>query len=190
MFCIKNDSIYEQIINKSRFITLLYKVDNVDEVNVYLDKVKNDYPGATHYTYAYIIDGVNKMSDDGEPSKTAGSPILNVLIMRKLDHILCIVVRYFGGVKLGAGGLVRAYSSSCSKALLENEIIELFEGYKIRVSSSYENSQKINYILSNSKIIYKEFSDIVIFEALVNKETLELLKPFNPEILDTVLLNS
>jgi putative IMPACT (imprinted ancient) family translation regulator len=110
--------------------------------------------------------------------------------MRKLDHILCIVVRYFGGVKLGAGGLVRAYSSSCSKALLENEIIELFEGYKIRVSSSYENSQKINYILSNSKIIYKEFSDIVIFEALVNKETLELLKPFNPEILDTVLLNS
>lgn len=190
MLCIKENSVYEQIINKSRFITLLYKVDNVNEIDKYLDDAKKTYPDATHYTYAYIIDDIKKMSDDGEPSKTAGSPILNVLTMKKLNHILCIVVRYFGGIKLGAGGLVRAYSSSCSKALLENEIVELEEGYKIRITSSYEESQKINYILSNSKITYKEFSDIVIIEANVSKETFELLKPFDVEILDNILLNS
>ena len=188
MLCIKKDSVYEQIINKSRFITLLYKVDNVDEVNLYLKESKINYPGATHYTYAYIIDGVSKMSDDGEPSKTAGSPILNVLTRQKLNHVLCIVIRYFGGIKLGAGGLVRAYSSSCSDALLENEIVELQEGYRIRVTCSYEDSQKINYILLNSKIIYKEFSDIVIIEAIVTSEVFMNLKNYSPVVIEKVLI--
>lgn len=190
MLCIKENSIYEQVINKSRFITLLFKIDNLDDVQKYLDFAKNEYPGATHYTYAFILDGINKMSDDGEPSKTAGSPILNVLAMKNLDHILCIVVRFFGGIKLGAGGLVRAYSSSCSKALEENTIIELKKGFKIRIIVNYDESNKINYILSNSKIIYKEFSDKVIYEALVLPDILNQLENFSPEVLEEVFINN
>ena len=189
MLCIKNDSVYEQIINKSRFITLLYKIDNKEQIDKYLEKSKIDYPGATHYTYAYILDGISKMSDDGEPSKTAGSPILNVLNMKGLNHILCIVIRYFGGVKLGAGGLVRAYSSSCSKAIDDNEIIELKDGYKVRINCSYDEIEKVNYILTNSKITYKEFSDNVIIEAEVLDEVLELLKSFNIEIIEKILVS-
>ena len=190
MLCIKNDSVYEQIINKSRFITLLYKIDNKEQIDKYLEKSKIDYPGATHYTYAYILDGISKMSDDGEPSKTAGSPILNVLTMKNLNHVLCIVVRYFGGIKLGAGGLVRAYSSSCSKAIDQNEIIELVEGFSIRIIVSYDELEKINYILTNSKITYKEFNDVVTIEANVTKDVLLLLKPYKVDILSNILINS
>ncbi len=189
MLCIKENSIYEQVINKSRFITLLYKLDSIDEVSSYIEEAKINYPGATHYTYAYIFDGISKMSDDGEPSKTAGSPILNVLNMKGLNHILCIVVRYFGGIKLGAGGLVRAYSSSCSQAIDANQVIELIEGYSIKITSSYEDLEKINYILSNSKITYKEFNDVVTIEANVSKEVFLLLEPYKVEIISNILIN-
>jgi uncharacterized YigZ family protein len=189
MLCIKQNSVYEQIINKSRFITLLYKIDSIEEANEYISDAKLKYPDATHCTYAYILDGVSRMSDDGEPSKTAGSPILNVLNMKDLNHILCIVVRYFGGIKLGAGGLVRAYSSSCSKAIDQNEIIELVEGFSIRIIVSYDELEKINYILTNSKITYKEFNDVVTIEANVTKDVLLLLKPYKVDILSNILIN-
>ena len=98
----------EIIIQKSRFITLLYSIQSKDEVLALLQSSKNEYRNATHYCYAYIIDNIAYCSDDGEPSKTAGMPMLNVLQGNHLDHILAITIRYFGGIKLGAGGLVRA----------------------------------------------------------------------------------
>ena len=104
-------------IKKSKFIACLFLVTEEDEVDEYLKQIKLDYPGATHYCYAYIIGANQKCSDDHEPHGTAGAPILNVLIKRKLDYVLCVVVRYFGGIKLGAGGLVRAYSNATSQVL-------------------------------------------------------------------------
>ena len=108
-------------INKSKFYGILFPVDNVEEVKEYLNQVRKDYPKATHYCYAYRVNGLEKSNDDGEPSGTAGRPILNVLQKRGLSNIMVAVVRYFGGIKLGAGGLVRAYSKATTEALEEHK---------------------------------------------------------------------
>lgn len=107
------------IIDKSKFITTLYPVETVEEINFILANVRKKYYDATHNCYAYIIDNGNiqKCSDDGEPSKTAGFPMLDALKKNNLTNVLAITTRYFGGIKLGAGGLIRAYSSSVSEAL-------------------------------------------------------------------------
>ena len=112
----------EIIIKKSKFITKLYNIDNVDDVESILNNLKNEYKKATHFCYAYSINGKEKAYDDGEPSHTAGLPILNVIHMKKLNNTLIVVIRYFGGVKLGAGPLTRAYSKSASEIIkkLEN----------------------------------------------------------------------
>lgn len=188
MYTIKKFIKNEIEINKSRFITLLYVVHNKDEVVQYLDTTKNNYPDATHYCYAYIIDNLEKASDDGEPSKTAGAPILNVLKQKKLNHVLCIVVRYFGGVKLGAGGLVRAYSNSCSLALEKAEIASLVRGKRVRFSIDYNNIDTLNYLLQDEQIIYKEFSDKVIYEVLISSDRLASLGMFEYDILDDCYL--
>ena len=97
-------------IKKSKFITKIYKVYSIDEVNTILDKLREEYKDSTHICYAYRIGNVAKFSDDGEPGGTAGLPMMDTLIKKELDYILTVVIRYFGGIKLGSGGLVRAYS--------------------------------------------------------------------------------
>ena len=101
MFAIKNiENII--IINKSKFITNLFFVNNLDEVDYYLTSIKSKYSDATHHCYAYIINNSKRFSDDNEPSGTAGKPILDCLEKNNLNYVLCIVTRYFGGIKLGA----------------------------------------------------------------------------------------
>ena len=107
----------EIIIKKSKFITKLYEIDNTDCISEIIDNLKKEYKKATHICYAYIVNGQEKAVDDGEPSGTAGRPILNVLQKRKENNKLVVVIRYFGGIKLGAGGLVRAYTKSASEIL-------------------------------------------------------------------------
>lgn len=107
----------EIIIKKSKFITKLYEIDNTNCINEIIDDLKKEYKKATHICYAYIVNGQEKAVDDGEPSGTAGRPILNVLQKRKENNKLIVVIRYFGGIKLGAGGLVRAYTKSASEIL-------------------------------------------------------------------------
>lgn len=107
----------EIIIKKSRFITKLYNIDNVDEVNNILENLKKEYKKATHICYAYSINGKEKAYDDKEPSHTAGLPILNMIHMKNLNNVLIVVIRYFGGVKLGAGPLTRAYLNSASEII-------------------------------------------------------------------------
>ena len=123
----------ELVIKKSKFITLLYPVSSEEDISVYLENIKREYKGATHYCYAYKIKVIEKCSDDGEPSKTAGMPILNVLKNEELDYVLAIVIRYFGGIKLGAGGLVRAYSKSVRESITDDNLCELENGYEIQV---------------------------------------------------------
>ena len=104
----------EIIIKKSRFIGLYYKVEDLKEVNQILSDLKSEHKKARHMPYAYKLGVVARKSDDKEPSGTAGTPIWNVIERKMLDNVLIVVVRYFGGVKLGSGPLLRAYSSAAN----------------------------------------------------------------------------
>lgn len=175
MYSIDKNVKNEIIINKSRFITFLFKLNKKDDVETLINKVKNEYKDATHYCYAYIIDGYMKCTDDGEPSKTAGAPLLNVLEKNKLDHILVIVVRYFGGIKLGTGGLVRAYTRSITDCLNLVNVIELNKGYSIQIEFSHDNIKQIDLILKNINIT-KSFGNFIIYNFCVKESDLEIIK--------------
>ena len=108
---------YTLEIKKSKFIALYYEIDNVLEVKPLLENLKKEHKKAKHFPYAYKIDQNIKKSDDKEPSNTAGLPILNIIDKNNLNHVLIIVIRYFGGIKLGAGGLTRAYSNSAREVI-------------------------------------------------------------------------
>lgn len=182
LLSIKNNNIYEEIIKYSRFISLMFKVNSKDEINYYLDKVKKDYPNATHYCYGYVIDNDIRSSDNGEPSGTAGNPILNQITSNNLNYVLIIVVRYFGGVKLGAGPLTRAYAKLAREVITKENIITLVKGYDINISFNYNDIKNIDYILTNSRILSKEFNDNVIYNVYVNKDTLDKLSNYNVNV--------
>ncbi|MBQ9011950.1 MAG: YigZ family protein [Bacilli bacterium] len=162
MKTIKQDVINEIIINKSKFITVLTNINDTNELNEKIKFYKNKYKDATHYCTAYIINSYMKCDDDGEPAGTAGMPILNVLKNNELTNTLCLVIRYFGGIKLGAGGLIRAYSKSASQALSKASITKLIEGYLINIEFDYENTKKIDSILKD-ETIKKVFGQKVIY---------------------------
>ena len=102
-------------IKKSKFYTFNYEVNSIEEIKQIIDDLKNEHKKAKHIVYAYKIDGIEKKFDDGEPSGTAGMPLYNIINKKDLNHILIVVVRYFGGIKLGAGGLLRAYNTAGSE---------------------------------------------------------------------------
>ena len=108
---------YEEVIKKSRFIAYYYSVSSIEEVNTILDELKKEHKKARHLPYAYKINNLVKKSDDKEPGGTAGSPIYNIIEKKDLNNVLIVVVRYFGGIKLGAGGLLRAYSSAANNVI-------------------------------------------------------------------------
>lgn len=165
------DYINEYIINKSKFISILCPVHSKKDVTDKLNYYKNIYKGATHYCTAYIIDDYSKYSDNGEPSGTAGVPILNILAKNNLNHILCIVVRYFGGIKLGAGGLIRAYSTSTKEVINISNIVSLHKGYLITIKFNYDHIKSIDNLLKNT-ILTKKFEDYVYYTFKISEEKL------------------
>ena len=175
------DCTKEIIIKKSRFICLLFKLENLDLVNKYIDDVKKNYKGANHYCYAYIIGSMEKCSDDGEPSGTAGMPILNILKKNNLVNVLCVVVRYFGGIKLGAAGLIRAYGNSVNEALKETKITEYITYTRLNITISYENIEKVKYILKEYNIleeIYQENIKLIVeIPSSLTKNIVNKLEP-------------
>lgn len=108
-------------IKKSRFITYLYNIDNEKDVNNIVENIRKEHKKARHIVYVYKIGNTAKINDDGEPKGTAGMPIFNVLEKNNLNNVLIVVVRYFGGIKLGAGGLFRAYSNSASEIIKKKQ---------------------------------------------------------------------
>jgi len=141
MKSIKKDTNIELEINKSIFYDYLIKVDSVDDANQELEKLRKKYPDANHHCFCYIIgenQEIQKYSDDGEPSKTAGMPMIEVLKKHDLTNVLNVSVRYFGGIKLGAGGLVRAYTKSCAMAVKEAEFSYLNTLYEVEVKISFD----------------------------------------------------
>jgi len=182
LLSIKKNDIYEEIIKYSRFISLIFKVNSKEEVNHYLNKVKNDYPAATHYCYGYVIDNDIRSSDNGEPSGTAGIPILNQITSNNLNYVLIVVIRYFGGVKLGAGPLTRAYAKLARDVIKKENIITLVKGYDVDIYFNYNDIKDIDYILGNSKILNKEFNETVKYNIYLNEETLNKLSNYNLKI--------
>lgn len=166
-------NIHELEIQKSRFICYMDIVHNEEEVKVILQDIKTKYPGATHYCYAYIIDNVKRFQDNGEPSGTAGMPILHVLESQDLQHVISIVIRYFGGIKLGAGGLVRAYTNSVSECLQKTKITILEECQILHIIFNYSNTKQVDYLLQNYEIIKKEFNENAIYEIAIPKKSIE-----------------
>ena len=165
------------IIKKSKFICKLYRINNLEEINNILEKLKKEYNDSTHICYAYIIDGKEKCNDNGEPSGTAGMPILNVLKKNNLDHILAVVVRYFGGIKLGAGGLTRAYSNSTIEAINNSKIIELVKGFYLQIEFDFSQKKTVDYILNNISIKEITFDTNIIYKLyLSNQDIITELK--------------
>lgn len=170
MNTIKKIVISEQIINKSRFITSLFPVESPSDALAILKSVKKEYYDATHNCYAYII-GDNsehiKYSDDKEPSQTAGVVIYEVLKKNNLTNVLCIVTRYFGGVKLGSGGLVRAYSGSAAKAVEAAKIIEIISMTSISITCSYEVLDLIQNYLKDYELTDSVYTDRITLKYLI-----------------------
>ena len=188
MYIIRNNIDDEQIIKNSKFITRLVRITKKDEVEDILNNVRKEYPKATHYCYAYIVNDYKKASDDGEPGGTAGMPILNVLEKEDMTSVIAIVVRYFGGIKLGAGGLVRAYSSSVRDTLKKADKILLIEGVQIKITIPYDRQNELNYILKDSEIVDKTFTDKVTYIINCSKEMLEKLHQYNPTIIKEIYI--
>ena len=170
MKSIEQNIVNEIVINKSKFICHLFKINSEDEFNNYLETIKNDYKGATHFCYAYIVSNIKRFNDDKEPNGTAGLPILNVLESNSLNNIGAIVIRYFGGIKLGTGGLSRAYSNSIIEALDKTNIIELSLKTKIEITFDINNIKKIDYLLNKCTIYEKIFDENITYIFSTDKD--------------------
>ena len=185
MLMIEKNRTNEIMIEKSKFINYLLILENIDDVTKYLNQIKTEYKDATHYCYAYIFNNIKHFSDDNEPSGTAGMPMLNVLESNNLTNVLTITIRYFGGIKLGAGGLVRAYTKSVTENLKNINIYEYVEGYSFDISFQYELKEffesKLKEYVKN-----KYFDNFINYNICVKVNEFnkinELLKKHNIEI--------
>lgn len=153
---ILNDEIAEIVEKKSRFIANIYHVENVEEAEEKIKSTKKKYYDAKHNCIAYrVIENgkvVEKASDDGEPSGTAGSPMLNILQKNNLCNLVVVVTRYFGGILLGTGGLVRAYSDATQMAIAKSVKVQKVKGIEIKVELEYSNLEIFKYYCKNKEI--------------------------------------
>lgn len=170
MYTINSIYTYEQIIKKSKFIAHLAPITSQDEANEYLKMIRKQNYDATHNCYSYII-GANgeyyKNSDDGEPSQTAGIVIYEALRKSELTNVICIITRYFGGIKLGAGGLVRAYGSTTSEVVKLANKQEIIAYSKLAVTFDYPYANEIFMLLDKYENILKEFNEKINCEYLI-----------------------
>ena len=164
MKSIKNKIEYKYIIEKSEFITVINKINSVDEIESIMNDIKKEYKDATHYCYAYIVDDKRKSSDDNEPGGTAGVPMMETLNQYDLNYVFAVVVRYFGGIKLGAGGLTRAYRKAINDALVNNKdsIVDLIDGYRVKLKTTYDKQKDIEY--KYKRIIKKTYNENVLYD--------------------------
>lgn len=152
---IKNAGKHEIIIKRSKFIASLARTSSVEAANEFIAQTKKKYHDATHNTFAYTIgknDDQVKASDNGEPSGTAGVPELKVLQLMKLKNVTVVVTRYFGGIKLGAGGLIRAYSNSVTQAVENIGVVKRVLQQELNFHVAYNRFDKINHYLKENKI--------------------------------------
>lgn len=174
---------FELEIKRSRFISTFNYVDNRSAGKDFIDSVRKTYPDANHHCWAMIAGAPDDLfgqdqSDDGEPKGTAGKPMLNVLQHSGLGHVVVVVTRYFGGIKLGAGGLVRAYSQSVSAALHDLDTTQKYIQFKwsLKVPYTLYNSLEHQLAATTIQIGDKRFEDVVHVELLVPRSEDSALK--------------
>jgi len=167
-------------IDKSKFIGVLIPISHEKDVDLNLNIVKDMFPKANHYCYAAIYGELAtyaKMSDDGEPSRTAGAPIMEVLKHHDLNNVLCVVVRYFGGIKLGQGGLVRAYTKATSEVLKQTDVYQKEIHPIYEIIFDYPMIHTVDNILSEAIMVKsKTFLDVVTYEVVISDETYQKVK--------------
>ena len=164
----------EKIIEKSRFITYSYHVESEEEARAFLSEIRGKHTLATHVCYAFIADkagNLQRFSDDGEPQGTAGVPMLEVLKNKKLSETAVAVVRYFGGIKLGAGGLVRAYASSVAENLDGADIRELCPAVEMKIIVDYTGVDGVQKFISprTCPVLSTDYGEKVCFVLAVKK---------------------
>lgn len=162
---------------KSKFIAHVFYVENIEEAETEIKNIKKKYNDAKHNCFAYAIEAGNggiavKYNDDGEPAGTAGAPILKLILEKGLSNVLVVVTRYFGGILLGTGGLVRAYTSVTEKALESLEIVEKTKGYQSKIQIEYSDLEALKYFLkkNNVKITDIIYSQKIEVEIEVSEE--------------------
>ena len=175
----------EYEVKKSRFITRVGPVTSRKEAMTFLEQAKVDFPDARHHCWAYILGNPKSplsaaMSDDGEPSGTAGKPILNVLQHKQVGDIMAIVIRYFGGIKLGAGGLVRAYSTSCQQAFEQLKLIEQIPCEAKAISCDFQHEQALRHWLTQHEAqqVTAQYHQRVLISAQLPSQHTDALDQF------------
>ena len=176
-------------ISKSRFITSLKPVESIDDAKLFFAQIKDEFDDATHNVTTYIIGKTGEAghySDDGEPSGTAGLPALDVFRKNKITNFACVITRYFGGIKLGAGGLIRAYANSTKLCLKKTKIIKLEKLLKIKIIIPYEKNKTFLKIINEENILEKNFDTGITYIILISEKRKELLDSlnFSYEVLD------
>ena len=157
MFKTISENVSSEIVEKkSKFIANIFYVESVEEAEEKIKEIKKKYYDARHNCVAYRVFEndmiLEKSSDDGEPSGTAGAPMINILQRNNLCNVLVVVTRYFGGILLGTGGLVRAYSEAMNKSLELTEKVEMEEGYTLQLSLEYKDLELFKYYCKNENI--------------------------------------
>lgn len=187
----------EQIIKKSKFIGIFQHVESEEDVQNFLDEQKKTYPNATHYCLAYIL-GTDKnpdrrkakSSNDGEPSGSAGNPMLDVLRYRNLTNAAVIVVRYFGGIKLGVGGLVRAYGQTAALAFENAKTALCILVRRATIEMDYANLATVEYSLRDKKevvVCEKNYLETVSLKIFLKNESESFYKNFCQELFDKTM---
>lgn len=178
---ISGDSISEIVEKKSKFIANMYYIESVEEAENKIKEINKKYFDARHNCYAFSVmteNGViNRFSDDGEPSGTAGAPMLNILTSQNICNVLIIVTRYFGGILLGTGGLVKAYTTASIEVLNKVNIIHKDLGIEVRFTVEYSDLEKLKYYLkqNNVNITNIEYFENVNVTTEMTNEKLDLL---------------
>lgn len=179
MKTIRNPVQSEINVKKSQFICSLFPTKTKSESKEIIQKLNQQYNDATHNCTAYIVSDGEGFDDDGEPGGTAGKPMINVLRKNELHNITAVVTRYFGGIKLGAGGLVRAYSKSVMDAIKNAEILEIEEYDVYTITFEYSQIKIADSEVRNNRfeVINKEYSNRVSYD-IVSKDNRDILKIF------------
>lgn len=177
----------ELIIQKSRFITYVNRAETEQEAQSFIDNIKNQHKSANHNCSAYMIgehDNIQKANDDGEPSGTAGFPMLEVLKKQGLKDTVVVVTRYFGGIKLGGGGLIRAYGKATTEGISEAQVVERKLHYRMKISIDYTWLGKVeNEVRSSEYPLDRiEYADLVELHIFVTAEKEEIFAGWITEI--------
>lgn len=174
---IEKEAVAEIVEKKSKFIATIFPINSKEEAENRISEIKKKYYDAKHNCYAYVVGNVEKCSDDGEPSGTAGAPLLELLKNKELTNVVVIVTRYFGGILLGTGGLVRAYTETAKKAIESTSIVIKEYGIRYSVEINYNSLKYLQHLckmleINIVKIDYKINVNVTMESNLDKKQSL------------------